>query len=250
MNRFATLFAAIAILLLAGSAAASSLNGLSYMTEQYPPYNYQEGGQLKGISIDLIKNVFQKTGASKSVSDVELVPWANGYAQVQSDAGTCLFAMTRTSSRESLFKWAGPIVSSEVIILTKKGSGVSIGSKVDLQKYTLGVIRDDVGQNLLKEAGYPESKMDITSKLDSLLKKLAMGRVDGIAYDNAVSAHAIKQAGYSPGDFGKAYSLSKSQLFYAFHKSTPDSTVAEFQKALDELEAAGVRQQIIDSYMK
>ena len=241
---------ALCAMLFPAAAAASQLDGVTYLTEQYPPYNYEENGQLKGISIDLIQKVFASTGAQKSVSDVHLVPWANGYAKAQSDANTCLFSTTRTESRESLFKWAGPIVNSEVVVLAKKGTGVAIASSADLSKYTLGVIRDDVGMQLLMEAGYPESQLDISSKLGSLLKKLSMGRIDGIAYDNAVSAYAIKQAGFSPADFTKAYVLKKSQLFYAFSKDTPDATVAELQKALDALDASGEHQKIIDTYMK
>jgi len=41
-----------------------SVKDLTYITEQYPPYNYQEAGKLQGISIDLLEKVLEKMNVS------------------------------------------------------------------------------------------------------------------------------------------------------------------------------------------
>ena len=42
--------------------SASDLAALTYYTEQYPPYNYQENGTLKGVSVDLLGAITEKMG--------------------------------------------------------------------------------------------------------------------------------------------------------------------------------------------
>ena len=37
-----------------------SVKKLTYITEQFPPYNYQEGGKLQGISVDLLEKMWNK----------------------------------------------------------------------------------------------------------------------------------------------------------------------------------------------
>jgi len=41
---------------------STSAKDLTYITEQYPPYNYQDDGKLQGISVDLLEKVWQKWG--------------------------------------------------------------------------------------------------------------------------------------------------------------------------------------------
>lgn len=228
-------------------AQAQNLDGVTYLTEDYPPFNFDEGGKLKGISIDMLTAAFKQAGASKKTSDVQLVPWANGYDRVQKEPNICLFAMTRTEAREKLFKWAGPIAKVEIVVIGRKGK-IAAKSVADLKNYTIGVVREDVGQQLLVEGGYPADKLDISPKSESLIKKLEAGRIDGIAYDKAVGFYMMKKSGLNTADYEPAYVLKSGEVFYAFSKGTDDAVVAAFQKALDAVKASGEAQKIIDSY--
>lgn len=251
MKKMITLIATLVLTFgLAVNASAMGADDLTYMTEQYPPFNYEEGGKVTGISVDLLDAVLKEMGASKSSSDFKVLPWAQGYKRVQSEPGTALFAMTLTDERKPLFKWVGPFIDTNIAIVTKKGSGVAIGSDADLNKYKYGVIRDDIGMQLLASAGVAESNMDITSKMDSNLKKLAAGRVDAVSYEQTSMFYQIKNAGMNTGDYEVAYVLKKGSLYYAFHKDTPDALIAEFQKALDTVKGNGTAQKILDSYLK
>ncbi len=250
MKKIITLVAALVLTLgLAATAMASGADDLTYMTEQYPPYNYEENGKVTGISVDLLSAMLKEMGSAKTAADFALLPWAQGYKRVQEEAGTCLFSMTLTDARKPLFKWVGPYIETNISVVAKKGA-VSIGSAADLGKYTFGVIRDDIGMQLLEENGLSQDKMDITAKMSSNLKKLERGRIDAVAYDQSVTMFMIKQAGMNPAEYEAAYVLKSGGLYFAFNKNVPDSLIAEFQQALDTLKADGTYQKILDRYLK
>jgi len=52
-----------------------SAKDLTYITEQYPLYNYQEDGMLQGISIDLLEKIWEKMNVSINESAIKLLPW-------------------------------------------------------------------------------------------------------------------------------------------------------------------------------
>ena len=66
-RKFIIVLAALTALLLAAegnepSDQVASAKDLTYITEQYPPYNFQKNGELQGISVYLLEAVWQKMG--------------------------------------------------------------------------------------------------------------------------------------------------------------------------------------------
>lgn len=249
MKKLTTVVMALVLTISMAGFATAGADDITYMTEQYPPFNYNDGGKVTGISVDLLEAMLKKMGSSKTAADFKVLPWAQGYKRVQDEPNTALFAMTLTDARKPLFKWVGPFINTNIAVIAKKGK-VSIGSAADLGKYTYGVIRDDIGMQMLTENGVGKDNLDITSKMESNLKKLDRGRIDAISYEQTSALYQIKNAGMNTNDFEVAYVLKKGALYYAFNKSTPDSVIAEFQAALDALKADGTQQKIIDSYLK
>ena len=104
-----------------------------------------------------------------------------------------------------------------------------------LSQYKAAVIRDDIGQLLLLEAGVPEEKISKLNKFDQVLKKVDNGRVDLVAYEENVAKWLIKQQGNNPDDYEVVYTLKRAELWYAFNKSVPENIVSEFQMALNKV---------------
>jgi len=251
MKRFAALLGALVMMLgMSTMGMAAGADSLTYMTENYPPFNFEQGGQASGLSTEILAAMFSKMGSSKTAADVAVLPWAQGYKRVQEEANTCLFSMVQTEPRMTLFKWVGPIADSNIAVIVKKGSKVKIGSPADLNNYTFGVVRDDVGQQLLEQNGVTKDHLDISPKLVSGLKKLDHGRVDAVAYEQISAFVQLKANGMDSSQFEVAYVLKSSALYYAFQKDVPDSVIAEFQGALDGLRSDGTYQKIMDKYLK
>ncbi len=86
---------------------AQDVDDLIYMAEDYAPANYLENGKLKGISVQILKLMWEKMGYPEQ--QVVVYPWARGYFYIKTKKNHVLFTMSRTKEREKLFKWVGPI---------------------------------------------------------------------------------------------------------------------------------------------
>jgi polar amino acid transport system substrate-binding protein len=114
------------------SNQAVSAKDLTYITEQYPPYNYQEDGKLQGISVDLLEKMWEILGVNLNRSVILFLPWTEGYKKMFTENNTVLFSIDRSPEREELFKWVGPMGLDRTVLLTKADRNISISSLKDL----------------------------------------------------------------------------------------------------------------------
>ena len=110
---------------------------------------------------------------------------ARGYKFAQLKKNTVLFSTTRTKAREKLFKWVGPITSTVISLIAKQGGARTVASAKDLEGYTIGTVRDDVRELLLREMGVEWKNIYRTDDPQTAAKMLIGGRVDLWAYDRS-----------------------------------------------------------------
>ena len=216
---------------------------LTYYTEQLPPYNYQENGTLKGISVDLLESVTEELGAKVDREEIHLVPWAEGYQTALTQPGTVLFGMARTPEREQSFKWAGPIITDRQVLFARRGRGITIQSPEDLMGYRIGVTAGDVAIQQLLELGVNQTQLVPESTVTALIAKLESGEIDLWACYEASGRYFAEQVTGNYYTYAVVYHLQPEDAYYAFSKDVPDSAVQSFQQALDavkeEKDAAG-----------
>jgi ABC-type amino acid transport substrate-binding protein len=208
------------------------------MTEEYPPYNYTENGKLKGISVDLMEEIFKYMGSNLTVNDIKVFPWSRAYALIKMQRNTMLFSTIKTEYSEKLFKWAGPIDNTRIALITKKSRNVKINSINDMAEYKIGVIKDDIGKMILLSKGLKKDTFKEFNNIKSLIKKLASNRIDLWLYESKVAKWILKNSGEDPEDYEEVYILKASDLYFAFHKDTPDSFINKFQESLEAVKAA------------
>ncbi len=240
----------ISILISCSFALAQDVDNILYMTEEYPPYNFEEDGQLRGISVDLMVLMLQKLNSKLSRDDIKLYPWARGYIWAQQKPNTCLFAMTRSKEREKLFKWVGPIAPEPIVLFAQKGKNIKINSIEDLNKYTIGVVKDDIAELILMEKGMTENKIHRVASPSLIVKMLNLGRIDMWAYGKPVALWLIKKDGLNPQDFEIVHQLGVAgDNYFAFHKDTSESIIQRFQEVFNELKKEGKYNAILDKYI-
>jgi len=225
------------LLLFSQISFGGQLSTLDYFTEEYPPYNFKnDQGQLVGIAVDILEKTLNEMGVAKTSSDFKVVPWARGYKLTQT-AGlkNVLFSTTRTEERETLFKWAGPIANTVIVVYAPQDKAITLNQDSDLKNYTFAAIRGDIGGLLLGYKGVPESKIFNSAKFKQVLQVVTAGRADMLAYEQNVAAWLMKKNGFQPSNFKVTYVLKESQLYYAFNLSVDDQTISEFQQALDKI---------------
>jgi polar amino acid transport system substrate-binding protein len=146
-----------------------------------------------------------------------------------------LFSTVRLPSREDSFKWAGPIYTYQYALFAGWDKTITINSTADLNKYRIGVISDDAAIPLLLSAGVNSNQLVNETSASELIGKLAHGDIDLWCYPEEVGRSLTQQETGNYYAFTVVYRLENTDLYYAFSKDTPDSTVAAFQWALDSL---------------
>ncbi|WP_319508651.1 transporter substrate-binding domain-containing protein [uncultured Methanolobus sp.] len=206
---------------------------LTYYTEQLPPYNYQENGTLQGVSVDILEATTEKMGNKVSREEIRLVPWNEGYQAALTQNNTVLFSMARTSEREDLFKWAGPVYTNRKVLFARPDRVISTEDPEDLKVYRIGVITDDVAIQYLLDIGVDQSQIVAESNVYTLIDALDNGEIDLWAYPEASGRYFSEQVTGNYNSYTVVYELHAQDTYYAFSKDVPDSVVQSFQQALD-----------------
>ncbi len=236
--------------LVSSSAAAETVDDIVFMTEQYPPYNFEEDNKLQGIAVDTLTLMLQRAGSKQTREDIILLPWARGYERVLSEPTTCLFSTTRTEERELLFKWVGPIAPEAVGLIAKKERYIEIDSVEDIEKHKIGTIRGDVAEQYLVNVGISLDDMERVAGTIMNIRKLNHGRIDLWAYDENVAMWELKANGFDPADYESVHVLGQKNQYFAFHIGTSESVIQKLQAALDRLKADGEYAKILDRYLR
>ncbi|MGB0206046.1 MAG: substrate-binding periplasmic protein [Neptuniibacter sp.] len=209
---------------------------LTFYSENYPPFNYQENSVNKGIAIDLLELIFEELGAPYDKQDILFTPWPRALAITKSTPGSVLFSTFRTSAREDYFKWVGPIASTHNALIGHMSVLFPVHKAVDLEGFRIGVIKADIAAVQLQQLNIPNTNLTSLPYPEMAAKMLEKGRIDLWAYDFNVANAIQKQLGIPTEQYEVAYYLGKpGQLYYAFNPETDDQIVSNFQKALDRV---------------
>lgn len=232
---------------LAAAADPTTLEGHTYLTEQYYPFNYLEGETVTGISAELLRMIWKELGITSA--SIELMPWARAYDRIQHTPGTVLFSMARTPERERLFKWAGPITVARFVLIGKKDRDFSLKSLDQLEGLCVGTLRDDIADTLLRP--YQNiAKIQPLADMALNVAKLRDNRIDLIAYDEFSWHMLAKRMQLNLEDFQAVYILKETAIHYAFNPSVPDTELQRFQGALDKVKATPAYDQMLEKFLR
>ncbi|WED22928.1 ABC transporter substrate-binding protein [Vibrio sp. JC009] len=217
------------------SDASDFFNEFDFYTEEYPPYNFSDGEKVKGIAVDLLNESAKLLNTAIPEKSLKLRPWARSYRTVLSRQNTVLFSAARSAHREKLFKWVGPIASTRIVLIARKDAKIVIHDKSEIKNYSIGVITDDIGEQLIKKKEIGADDIEYAHSSVALARMLEHKRIDLWSYEEKVALWAISSAGYSPKDYEVVYVLEPIELYYALNLDTSDEVVSMFQSALDQL---------------
>jgi hypothetical protein len=70
----------------------NQIRSITYITEHYPPLNYEQEGELHGVSVDILEALFGKMNVNLSRKDIILKNWSDAYQQTLNEEHTMLFS--------------------------------------------------------------------------------------------------------------------------------------------------------------
>ncbi len=236
----------IALIFTAQSLWASPIDSLRFITEDYPPFNYEgDRGELQGYAVEIAQAIFDRMQSRQSVESIELLPWARGYDLALTQPDVVLFSTTRTPAREALFQWVGPIAPSRVVLLAKTDRAIEIAQPEAIERYRIGVIREDIGHQRLLELGVSPDRLVIAASNTEAAQLIERDRVDLWAYGEYVGYWLLEELGYNPNDYAPVYTLSESHYYFAISQKSDPAIARAMQAALDGLKADGTVERIL-----
>ncbi len=223
---------------------------LEIVTENYPPYNYEENGHVTGFSTEVVEAVVQKAGIQGTP---RVYPWARAYKMALHNENTLIYTITRNAEREDLFKWVGPLASRTIFLFKlKEREEIQIRSLNDAKSFKIGVVIDDAfSMGLIEEGFVVGTHLEQVPREEQNIKKLFNGRIDLVGNVELYMAYTVKSLGLDFDKLEKVYEIQDNTAYFmALSKNTPDSIVERLQDAFDELLQDGTYDKIAEKYLK
>lgn len=220
------------------------------VTENYPPYNYEENGKVKGVSTEIVRAVLKEMGLNIKIT---VYPWARTYRLALEEPNTLIYSIARTPEREHKFKWVGIIAPADQVLLSlKERTDIKLNNLDDTRKYKIGTVRDDVIEHHLLSNGFKVGKnIDRCNNYNSNIKKLLRKRIDLCAIGKLVGYNILRKIGHEPGDTVKQvyrFDVLSKGVNMAFQKDTPDEVVNKFRRGLKKIKENKTYDKILSKY--
>lgn len=217
-------------------------------TEEWPPYNYMAGNQLKGISTDILRASCELI---KINCVIQLVPWLRAYKTVVETPNALIYSIARTPQREQEFVWVGPILPRTTWIYGKAGLAVTVHNISDLAGTRIGVIRGEASQTELLAAGVPQASILVLNSNTDVMRMMKLGKIDVVVNTEIGMTLNLKNIGMPSDAVSKLFKFSDGgSLYFALNLRSDPVLVNKLQSAVDKLRSEGKIEAIVRRYTK
>ena len=229
------------------SEGLAAEQALTVLTEDWPPYNYQENGEVKGFAVEIVQAIMKELHVNYPM---QVVPDARKEKMLAEDPLVMSFSLFRTPERENLYKWIGPISSEAIYFYKKKGNPLVINTLDDAKKVKrVACLHKGAVFSALEKEGF--TNLDVTPNTDGVIKKVAFDRADLSCSTSPLGVvYWLKQANLPVDTLEQTpVKLFEFPLYIACTKDVPDAVIQEWQAALDKIKASALYSELYDKYL-
>lgn len=228
--------------------AAHAVEMLAF-TENLPPLNFEENGQIKGFSVELVNLMAKESGIGITI---QVMPWARAYQTTLETPNSIIFTIVRNADRENLFLWIGPIAKRKIYLYKlSQRNDIKLSQITDAKKYRIGAVRESASTKLLISQGFEINKELDLAKDDFInMKKLLSGRIDLTAALDWAAYFALKKEGGSAEQISPAILLDQThEYFIGLNKNTNPELYEKLSKAFEKIKKNGQLKKLQQQHM-
>lgn len=213
----------------------------------YPPFEFEEGGEYKGIDIDLIKAIAEEEGF-----EIELKPMDFGgiIPALQADQlDVAIAGMSITDQRKEKVDFSEPYFDAGLTLVVSEDNN-DITSVDDLEGKVVAVKNGTTGADhaneIKDEVGIKEVRQFNDSP--SMFQEVANGNADVLIEDYPVIAYAIKTKDLGLKTVGDR--LNGDQYGIAVLKGKNQELLDKINSGLQKLRDSGEYDEILNRYLE
>lgn len=219
---------------------------VTLVADPYPPYQYEEGGIVKGIDYEVIASAFQTVGYDVQV---KLLPWEECLRQLDAGKADGIFQISRTPEREKQYAFSDLLRTAETVFFARSDQPIKLCETVDLHEQlesllTLGVLSGYSYDPVINSLD-PSLKVEVERQED-LLVGLKEERFDLAIMDLGVAVFLMSKMGLAGIKRVEGFAVTR-ELFVAFRPKRRD-LVGPFNTQLEKLKAQGPFERIMARY--
>ncbi len=220
------------------------------VTLQYPPYQYQEGNEVKGMVVDIVREAFKRL---KMDTQIRLNAWPRSLAMVKDGHADAIFTAYKNPERETFLDYSATVLMpQEVVLFVSKDSDIEYdGNLKSLANYRIGIVRDISYGSTFDEERMKGTfkKISEATNLEQNVKKFQSGRVDILISNKYTALSMFKQLGLT-GQFKELSQTVQSVPSYiAFSKANNLAGLRDrFDTVLQDMMSDGTYQTIVKAY--
>lgn len=215
------------------------------VADPYPPYQFSEGGMIRGVDHDVVAAAFAEHGLR---SETRLLSWDECLRRVVEGEADGIFQIQRSPERDKTYLFSQSIRTARTVFFKRAGFRFAFGPGQDpvetLAGLRLGVVAG-YGYGDPVDAVPDEAKIAVESQ-EELLAGLVDDRFDLIAGDLGVISFLSRKLGIADIERVEGAEIARV-LHVAFNKERGD-LVTLFDSAFEQIIREGLRDKIFRQY--
>lgn len=209
---------------------------LEFVTEDLPPFNFNNNGQVDGFSAELVRELLHR---EKLNAEISLLPWPRAYKMAQSEANIGIFSIVRSPEREKLFQWVGPIGNLDSKVYVKRDSTLQMSSLNDARdaKHII-LLREGYHAQKLEQFGFTNLVM-VNNPTEGLRLLMISNDRTVLLVPSSAIQEALHRTATSADAIKPILTVMRAQIYIGFSLDTSPALVGRLQHALDAMKADG-----------
>lgn len=211
----------------------------------YPPFEFKEGDQYKGIDIELIKAIAKNQGFKINLTPMDfggIIP-----AMQANQLDVAIAGMSITDERKKVVDFSSPYFDAGLTVVVKKDNK-DIKSVNDLKGKKVAVKKGTTGAKYAQDNA---SKLGIEvvqfNDSPAMFQEVSNGNADALIEDYPVISYAIAQKDLGLKIVGDR--LNGDKYGIAVLKGQNQDVLKKINKGLAELKKDGTYDKIIKTYL-
>ncbi|RQD60704.1 substrate-binding periplasmic protein [Desulfonatronovibrio magnus] len=227
-------------------AHAASQDNVVLAYVDFPPYEYMENNEARGILVEIVRTVFDRADIN-----LELVyyPFNRAYQEAMQGSIAGIFNFYKTPQRLEHFDFSDPVILNPLYLFVRQESELSFN----------GAIEDLSGLNVGVMSGYTYGaefdncnlfNLDKANSHESNFKKLIMGRIDVYPCDWLVGHYVLQNHGLQHNVRALPVPLTVMEGHIGFAGGRHHDVLKRINPVIRTMHESGEIQAIIDIYIQ